>query len=252
MVEKGRNRCSLKVLARVCIEKQREFEKYGLLICIARRPMVSYDNHHATAKDLVRYSASHKQETRLRLLEIAADSIRQDGLQHVGVAGVMSKAGLTHRGFYGHFASREVLVVEAIGHMFLESESRFGRGTEGRSPSDGLQAFVRYYLSLEHLDGKAKGCPVAALLSDIPRGAAAVREAFSEGKDRLKDRLEKLFERMGGDDADPQANKLLAELVGSLMLARAEPNRKAAKSILISARSSIESRFNLGDANEYQ
>ena len=40
---------------------------------------------------------------------------RERGFDGVGVADLMEKAGLTHGGFYNHFASKEALIAEAVG-----------------------------------------------------------------------------------------------------------------------------------------
>src|SRR6478672_5346599 len=66
----------------------------------------------------VRYSSDRKQETRARVLKEATKEIRTKGPHDFAVAGVMTRAGLTHGGFYAHFASKEALVAEAIGAMF--------------------------------------------------------------------------------------------------------------------------------------
>ena len=48
-----------------------------------------------------------------RILDVAAASIRQDGMDKLTVAELMKEAGLTNGGFYRHFDSREQLVAEA-------------------------------------------------------------------------------------------------------------------------------------------
>jgi len=72
----------------------------------------------------MRYDAEHKQKTRERVLDEAAKAIRAEGPHRVGVAGIMAKAGLTHGGFYAHFASKDELVLAAIGRMFEQGAKR--------------------------------------------------------------------------------------------------------------------------------
>lgn len=66
----------------------------------------------------MRYSESHKQETRKKVVRAAADAVRAKGPEGVAVAEVMAKAGLTHGGFYAHFSNKEALVVAAIEEAF--------------------------------------------------------------------------------------------------------------------------------------
>jgi len=44
----------------------------------------------------MRYDSAWKERTRARVLDEAAKAIRQDGVQGIGVAAVMARAGLTH------------------------------------------------------------------------------------------------------------------------------------------------------------
>ncbi|WP_204314932.1 TetR/AcrR family transcriptional regulator, partial [Klebsiella pneumoniae] len=62
----------------------------------------------------MRYAAGHREETRRRVVEVAARRFRKDGIEAAGVAGLMADAGLTHGGFYAHFSSKEALVRDAI------------------------------------------------------------------------------------------------------------------------------------------
>ena len=198
----------------------------------------------------MRYSAEHKTETRRKLLKVAADAIRAEGPHQVGMAAVMAKAGLTHGGFYAHFASKDELVAEAIGEMFEESRARFLRETADRPPAEGLWAYIRFYLSRGHRDATGRGCPVASLLSDIPRISDAANERFAEGAGRLKQLLAGLLGELGYADADAQADSLLAELVGALMLARAETGAKRSDEILMRSRLALKQRFNLESVAE--
>lgn len=198
----------------------------------------------------MRYKSEHKQDTHRKLLEVAADAIRADGPHQVGVAGIMAKAGLTHGGFYAHFASKDELVAEAIGEMFEQSVARFRRETDDRPPAEALWAYIRFYLSRGHRDTNGKGCPVAALLSDIPRVSEAAGMTFSEGAGRLKQKLAGLLETLDYADADAQADSLLAELVGALMLARAEPDKKRSDEILMRSRQALKQRFHLESVAE--
>src|SRR5580692_7828040 len=107
----------------------------------------------------MRYDSEHKERTRGRVLKEAAKAIRAEGPHRIGVAGIMANAGLTHGGFYAHFASKDDLVVAAIGQMFDEGAERVERETAGRSPAEGLAAYIDFYLSKDHRDARTTGCP---------------------------------------------------------------------------------------------
>ena len=60
-------------------------------------------------------------ENRVRILELAARLFRERGFSGIGVNDLMKEAGLTHGGFYGHFASKEDLMAEACPAVLAQS-----------------------------------------------------------------------------------------------------------------------------------
>jgi TetR/AcrR family transcriptional repressor of nem operon len=198
----------------------------------------------------MRYDAEHKQNTHKKLLKIAADSIRAEGPHRIGVAAIMAKAGLTHGGFYAHFASKDELVAAAIEEMFEQSNARALHETEGLSARASLGAYIDFYLSRRHRDAQGSGCPIAALASDLPRMDDAVREQFAQGAKRLTATLARHLKDLGvagthSATVQAQADSMLAELVGALSLARAEPDRKRSDERLAASKQALKRRFNL-------
>ena len=193
----------------------------------------------------MRYDTEHKQKTRTRVLQAAAKAIRADGPHRVAVAGVMADAGLTHGGFYAHFASKDELVAAAIGHMFDESRARVQHEMEGRGPAEGLAAYIDFYLSRKHRDARNSGCPMAALASDLPRLDEAVREKFAAGASRLTTTLSEKLAALGHVDVDVEARSMVAELIGALSLARIEPDSKRSDAILSASRHQLKQRLGL-------
>ncbi len=183
----------------------------------------------------MRYAADRKPQTRQRVLNEAAKAIRAQGPHKIGVAAVMAKAGLTHGGFYAHFESKDDFIAQAIGQMFDESGDQFNRSMEGRTPAEGLAAYLDFYLSAAHRDTRTSGCPLPFLSADAPRLTKASRERYAHGAADLEGRLAGALARMGHADAAELAGSALAEMVGALGLARAEPD--VARSDQILARS---------------
>ena len=77
---------------------------------------MKYDMHHMREVK----GGSKKEQTRERILRAAARAIRKHGYEGVGVADVMKEAGLTHGGFYAHFASRDALLAQAAEQAGVE------------------------------------------------------------------------------------------------------------------------------------
>lgn len=193
----------------------------------------------------MRYDKEHKQQTRNRVLDAAARTIRENGPERVGVAAIMAEAGLTHGGFYAHFASKDDLVADAIAHMFEQSAARVRREMASGGPAQGLLAYINFYLSRAHRDARAVGCPIAALASDLPRLSQSARATFAGGLRRLATTIAETLSALGHLAADAEARSMMAELVGALSLARIEPDAKQSDAILAASKQQLKIRFGL-------
>lgn len=193
----------------------------------------------------MRYSTSHKGETRQQLLREAAREIRLKGPQGVAVAGIMARAGLTHGGFYAHFESKDALIAEAIGTMFDDARARFDRSATDGNPVAALGDYVAFYLSPAHRDMRDRGCPLAALGSDLPRLPDSARARFSEGLASLTARLAAAIDACGIDQPEREAASLVAELVGALSMARAAEDPAQSDAILAHSAAAIRRRLGL-------
>jgi TetR/AcrR family transcriptional repressor of nem operon len=196
----------------------------------------------------MRYDAEHKRKTRERVLQEAAKAIRAEGPHQVGVAQVMAKAGLTHGGFYAHFSSKENLIAEAIGQMFIESGEKMEAEYKDRTPAEALVGYINFYLSRSHRDSRSAGCPLPFLAADAPRLAKPARERFAKGVAGLEARLASQLTALGHAKAAEEAASMLAELVGALSLARAEPDPKRSDRILSLSRAALKRRFGLEES----
>jgi AcrR family transcriptional regulator len=141
----------------------------------------------------------------------------------------MSDAGLTNGAFYAHFASKEDLVANV-----LADQLRTQRHSFDAQPSDraGLEAIIRAYLSPQHRDQSAEGCPSAALLDEIARRPPATKQAFAA---ELLDTADDIAARLDPTDSDAARTHALAlfgMMIGTLQLARALPDRDESDQLL--------------------
>lgn len=181
---------------------------------------------------------SRKALTHERILDTAARAIRRAGFQGVGVADIMKEAGLTHGGFYAHFASRDALLVEALEHAGRQSAERIARGNavreaKGASP---FRALIEGYLSDRHLSNAEEGCAVAALASEMPRQAPEVRSAAAQ---RVRGLVERVGDTLPADAAPGMATAVASQMVGALQLARALGNNAEGRALLAANRSAL-------------
>ena len=177
----------------------------------------------------MRYGKDQKPATRQRILEAAGRRFKQDGIDGAGVAAVMSDVGLTNGAFYAHFTSKEDLVANV-----LADQLRAQRQSLDSQPSDraGLEAFVRSYLSPQHRDHSADGCPSAALLDEIARRPAATRHVFT---DELMAEIDDIASRLDPTNieaARTDALTVFGLMIGTLQLARALTDRDLSDQLL--------------------
>ena len=129
----------------------------------------------------MRYAEHHKQETRERVLRIAARDLRQNGPDKVVIADVMEAAGLTHGGFYAHFKSKDVFLAETLDGIFIRARAKTREMVAGLPPRHALATYIDNYVSVAHRDHPESGCPIVALNSDLPRQSQKFRDAFDRG-----------------------------------------------------------------------
>jgi len=164
----------------------------------------------------MRYEKGRKDSSRLRILEIAAQKFRADGIAATGLAGIMSDAGLTNGAFYPHFKSKAALVGESVATALQEQSDQIGEVLAAGGPN----LVINMYLSAEHRDNPGKGCASSALLPELGREPRETRHLYTEHVlpvvRQLADQLDpKLPDREG------TAIAMFATLIGTLQLARA-------------------------------
>jgi len=183
-----------------------------------------------------------KQLTHERIVATAARAIRRAGFHGVGVADIMKEAGLTHGGFYAHFATRNALLAEALEQAGQEGAASLAKGVASRQArgASPFRALVESYLSERHLRSAESGCPVAALASEMPRQADEVRKAAAQ-------RVRRLVKTVGvalGCDGDTESAAVVAgQLVGALQLARALGDSVEGRALLAASRRALLAQY---------
>ncbi|MGW3766113.1 TetR/AcrR family transcriptional regulator [Streptomyces sp. NPDC005131] len=178
-----------------------------------------------------RITKQDKARNRQNILEAASRMFRSQGIDAVGIAELMKEAGLTHGGFYNHFASKNDLAVEVCGASYAASLGGLAQTIEDGPGQAGspLERVMADYLSTAHRDAPDGGCPSASLATDAGRHSEAVQSAYAEGVEGYLTGFAAEFLREAeekGHELDPaearhKAIRLLSEMVGALMLARA-------------------------------
>ena len=182
------------------------------------------------------YSKAHKARTRARIVAAAARAFRAEGIGNVGIPALMRDAGLTHGGFYAHFANKEALVAEACARGLSESSRAILAEAESQPPDEALRLIIRAYLSRGHRDNPATGCSIAALGTEIAREPEEVRATFADVLRDYARRIAVYLPDAGDTEREEAALLLLSGMAGTLMVARALDDRAQSDRLLLVAR----------------
>lgn len=176
----------------------------------------------------MRYEKGHRELSRARILDVASKRFRKEGVAAVGVATVMSDAGLTNGAFYNHFDSKEALVRDVLAATMDKRRDNTLESILGV----GMEAAIRSYLSETHRDHPEAGCPSAALLPEIGRHPSETRELYTARIKEFVGLIASKFKHPDEATRTQQATALFGLLVGTVQLARAVSDKSMSNSIL--------------------
>src|SRR6185437_10133203 len=167
------------------------------------------------------YSLNHNKETRARIVAAARKLFNRFGFDAVSIGDIMREAGLTHGGFYRHFASKSDLYAEVLDCFFTNPEwaCRWKGMEEFDETAEMAPQIIRAYLSNAHLDDVENACPMVALPSDVARANQNARRAYQAAFEGMVAILEQ------GASNRSSALAIAALCVGGMVIARASDDR---------------------------
>ena len=101
----------------------------------------------------MRYEKGRKDSSRSRIIEVAAERFRREGIAATGLASIMTDAEMTNGAFYPHFQSKAELVRESI-VAAMEGQSQL---MQTLVATGGLEEAISAYLSPQHRDNPGVG-----------------------------------------------------------------------------------------------
>jgi TetR/AcrR family transcriptional repressor of nem operon len=182
----------------------------------------------------MRKSREEAAQTRRRIVESASCEFRKSGIVATGLNDLMKAAGLTHGGFYKHFASKDQLVAEACAEAVETAICE--RLAAAASETRGAAAA---YLSTGHRDNPAAGCPLAAIGSELGRSDETTRAVATEGFLKLVEITAGQFGKARPADARRRALVAVSTMIGALTMSRMVADPELSAEILEEARRSL-------------
>jgi TetR/AcrR family transcriptional regulator, transcriptional repressor for nem operon len=187
----------------------------------------------------MRKSRAETAKTRERIVKAASAQFAADGISDAALARVMAAAGLTHGGFYRHFASKDQLALEACSQTVLSLIASLESLINGKPREQALGLLVGRYVSRAHRDEPRTGCPLAALGSELARRDTRTRHAAMEGFLQLSRLIASHLETVPSRKRAEMSMAIVSAMVGAIILARIAPDSRTSDSVLVATRDYI-------------
>jgi TetR/AcrR family transcriptional repressor of nem operon len=170
----------------------------------------------------MRYPSSRKDESRASIVRSARKLFNRLGFDAVSVEQIMAEAGLTHGGFYRHFASKSDLYAEVLQCFFTDPgwENSWEGVHVDLAAADTGRQIVRAYLSRQHLLEVDNACPMVALPSDVARAGESAKRAYES----VITAMVEILQSSAANDRRParaSALAIAALCVGGMVIAKA-------------------------------
>jgi len=183
---------------------------------------------------VMRKSREEAAQTRKRIVTAASEEFRKNGIVATGLNDLMSAAGLTHGGFYKHFASKDQLVAEACAEAV---ETVICERLAAAASEKGGAAAA--YLSSDHRDDPATGCPLSAIGSELARSDEKTRAAATAGFLKLVEIMAGQFGKIPPATARRRALVAVSTMIGALTMSRIVTDPELSAEILKEAEKSL-------------
>lgn len=163
----------------------------------------------------MKVSKAQAAENRAALVTIASRRLREQGFDGIATSEIAKAASLTHGALYSHFKTKEALAAEGLTEAFRECHGNFAKLD--------AQGWLEAYLSIGHRDAPDQGCPMAALVSEVPHQGEAIQERFAAGADAFVGLAGETFGAPERPAAETRSDALfkVAAMMGGLALSRA-------------------------------
>ena len=192
----------------------------------------------------MRYPKDHKEKARRRLVEHGGGHAKKHGFSGSGMDALAAAAGVTAGSLYKHFDGKSDLFA-AVVHAELQRTAEMYRAIAADDPEAAKKSLAAY-LSIHHVRHPEQGCLLPSLTPEVARADESVRAAFQAGLLEIHAAVERLT------GASDEAWALVAQNVGTIMIARAMLDEKVQRELLAAARREGQALFHksTGSARE--
>ena len=180
----------------------------------------------------MRYRPEHKLEIHQKIVKDASRRVRAEGLNGAAVSAVMRDTGLTHGGFYKHFANKDELLVESLGEAFRETIATLVQVARQAPRGAEWKAIVKTYLSIERCDAPEQGCPLVTLGPELARADDAMKPRILDELVNYKDQMVPFMPGRRLVDKERAFFAIFSTMIGTVEIARLLPEPAMREKVL--------------------
>lgn len=190
------------------------------------------------------YKKTHKEKSRLRILQAATTLFSRDGFDKVSIGQVMKEAHMTHGAFYAHFESKAALYAACFSELLKESS----RARLVKSPlsMNKLLALAANYWGL-HQSAQMQPGPESVLFNESGTENDSIKQLFQESYHNVRTMLEKRIValcrirkiELSAECIGDKSRAMMASLVGAVTIAKMIPNDDERQRLLNAAQAEI-------------
>jgi TetR/AcrR family transcriptional repressor of nem operon len=184
----------------------------------------------------MRYRPEHKQEIHQKIVKDASRRVRTEGLNGAAVSAVMRDTGLTHGGFYKHFASKDELLIESLSEVFRETIDTLVEAAKQAPRGGEWKAIVKTYLSLDRCDSPERGCPLVTLGPELARADKALQPQIFAELVNYKDQMVPFMPGRRQIDKERAFFAIFSTMIGAVEIARLLPQPAMRENVLAISR----------------
>jgi len=184
----------------------------------------------------MRYRPEHKVETHRKIVKDASRRVRTEGLNGAAVVAVMRDTGMTHGGFYKHFASKDELLVESLKEAFREIVETLVRAAEQAPRGEAWKAIVKTYLRPEICEHPEHGCPLATLGPELARADKRMKPQIVAELVNYKSQMLPFMPGRRTVDRERAFFAIFSTMIGATEIARILPDLAMREKVLRTAR----------------
>ncbi len=137
-----------------------------------------------------------QEDSRHRLLEVAAAEIYENGYQAASIATILTKTGLSKGALYHHFPKKLVLGYAVLDEIFIPNcMARWTQALNDSDPISSISAFLREGLACTTDENIRLGCPINNLSQEMSPIDEGFRQRINAALTYWRKSTEEAFKR---------------------------------------------------------